>query len=319
MPVSREDVVLAYRYILGREPESEAVVAAHMAGNEDRDALRMGFLKAEETLEIVNARSLPPTLPLDVPPLPIQLTADAATMAALVRFTGTYWEEVGRTAPHWSVLTEPEYRPESIGANEAAFFDSGKSDAGLLLALLRRIGRSPAEFRCCAEYGCGVGRITTHLARHFPLVQALDISRPHLELARQTLARFGQTNLEFHQVTAEDLHPAQGFDLWFTRIVLQHNPPPIIMAILDKVFGLLAPGGVAVFQVPTYRMRYSFEIGAYMAQRPGERMEVHVVPQRAVLDLAWKHGLRLADIREDTAAVEDSPQWLSNTFVFSKD
>ena len=318
MPVSREDVVMAYRYILGREPENEAVIAAHMAGNEDRHAMRMTFLQASETLEIVNARALPPSLPLDVPALPIQLTADAETMASLISYTGKYWEEVGRTAPHWSVLTAPEYRPEHIDANEVAFFESGRDDAALLVALLRRIGRAPEEFQRCAEYSCGVGRITTHLAKLFPQVQALDISRPHLELARQTLARFGQTNLEFHQVTPADLHPAQGFDLWFTRIVLQHNPPPIIMAILDKVFGLLAPGGVAVFQVPTYRVRYSFEIGAYMQQGPGERMEVHVVPQKAVLDLAARHGLQLADMREDTPVVENSPNWLSNTFVFCK-
>ncbi len=319
MPVSREDVVMAYRYILGREPEGEATIAGHVRNTPDLMALRMNFLSCEEAQRLVNPVKLPPSLPLGAPPLDVEVSADADTLARLVGFTGRYWEEIGRTAPHWSVLTDANFRPEAIAQHEAAFFETGKGDAELLLALLRRIGRQPAEFNCCAEYGCGVGRITSHLARHFPRMQALDISRPHLDLAAETLRRFGQGNITFHQVTPADLHPAQGFDLWYSRIVLQHNPPPIIMAILDTVFGLLPPGGVAVFQVPTYRVGYRFRIADYLSHDPGASMEVHVVPQKAVLDLAWKHRLRLADIREDTAVVEENPNWLSNTFVFCKD
>ncbi len=319
MPVTREDVVMAYRYILGREPEGEATIAGHVQNTPDLLTMRMNFLGSEEAQRIVNPVQLPPSLPLDAPPLEVETTADRATLTQLVGFTGRYWEEIGRTAPHWSVLTDPNYKPEAIAQHEAAFFETGRGDAELLLALLRRIGRAPEEFACCAEYGCGVGRITTHLAQHFPRVQALDISRPHLDLAAATLRRFGQGNIEFHQVTPADVHPAQGFDLWYSRIVLQHNPPPIIMHILDRVFRLLEPGGVAAFQVPTYRVGYRFSIADYLARDPGGSMEVHVVPQRAVLELAWKHRLRLADIREDTAVVDDSPNWLSNTFVFCKD
>ncbi len=319
MPVSREDIVLAYRYILGREPEGEATISAHMQNTPDLLTMRMNFLGSEEAQRLVNPVTLPPSLPLDAPPLEVETVADRATLAELVGFTGRYWEEIGRTAPHWSVLTEHNYKPDAIAQHEAAFFATGQGDADLLLALLRRIGRDPAEFSCCAEYGCGVGRITTHLAKHFPRMQALDISRPHLDLAAETLRRFGQHNIEFHQVTPADVHPAQGFDLWYSRIVLQHNPPPIIMHILDRVFRLLEPGGVAAFQVPTYRVGYRFRIAEYLARDPGGSMEVHVVPQRAVLELAWKHRLRLADIREDTSVVDDSPNWLSNTFVFCKD
>ena len=44
------------------------------------------------------------------------------------------------------------------------------------------------------------------------------------------------------QVTAENLHPARGYGLWFSRIVLQHNPPPVMLAILRAAFRRLAPG-----------------------------------------------------------------------------
>jgi SAM-dependent methyltransferase len=317
MPVTREDVLLAYRQILGREPENEAVVAEHMTGTPNRNVLRLAFLRSPEMREVIQG-GLPATLPLAAPPLPIELTADPETLARLLRFTGAYWEEIGRTAPHWSVLTAAEYKPESIAENEARFFASGAGEAELVQAVLARAGRSAAEFRSAAEYGCGVGRITMHLARLFPRVQALDISPPHLAVAREVLSREGIGNVDFHQVTADNLHPAEGFDFWFSRIVLQHNPPPIIMAILERVFALLAPGGVAIFQVPTYHVGYSFSVADYLGKRLGEEMEMHMVPQGAVLEAAWRHGCRLLEMREDTPVVSNSPRWLSNLYAFTK-
>ena len=132
------------------------------------------------------------------------------------------------------------------------------------------------------------------------------------------LAREGIGNVGFHRVTAENLHPAEGFDLWFSRIVLQHNPPPIIMAILERVFALLAPGGVAIFQVPTYQVGYSFSVAKYLEKPLGEEMEMHMVPQGAVLEAAWRHGCRLLEMREDTPVVSNSPRWLSNLYAFTK-
>jgi SAM-dependent methyltransferase len=310
---------MAYRHILGREPESEAVVEEQAARYEGPAALRQAFLRSDEMQDWVRTR-LPATLRLDAPPLPIELTTDAPTLARLLRLTGDFWDAIGRTSPHWSVLTNPEFEPGSIAANEAIFFASGQAEVEMVQAILARAGRSLAEFSCGAEYGCGVGRITMHLARRLPKLLAQDISLPHLEVAQQALAREGLHNVEFHQVGADRLHPAEGFDFWFSRIVLQHNPPPIIMAILDRMFGLLAPGGVAIFQVPTYRVGYRFAVEDYLRWRLGEEMEMemHVVPQGAVLELAWRHGCRLLEMREDTAVVSDSPDWLSNLFAFAK-
>jgi len=47
MALSRESVVWGYRFILGREPESEAAIAAHMPAA-DLDALRRALLASEE-------------------------------------------------------------------------------------------------------------------------------------------------------------------------------------------------------------------------------------------------------------------------------
>jgi SAM-dependent methyltransferase len=322
MPVSRNDVLLAYRYILGRNPENLEVVEQHLRDHTDFEALRRAFLTSGELSQqlgrpVAPSGPSPAVLPLEVDPIEVETVTDAATLNHLIEETARFWEAIGETAPHFSVVTAPEFRPDQISANEGLFFESAEVDKRLLLAVLRRAGRHPDDFSSLVEFGCGVGRMTALFAPLFREVIGLDISRPHLTLAEQTMARFGIRNARFIHVTAADLHPVSNFDLWFSRIVLQHNPPPVVLHILDKMFQGLAPGGLTVFQVPTYHVGYRFHISEYLAADLGTRMEMHAVPQRAIFDLARRHGCNLIEIRED-GAVGINAEWLSNTFVFEK-
>lgn len=320
MSIAQSDVVHAYRLILGREPENEQVVREHATGHATLAELRRAFLLSPELAGQLAARPAAlPSLPLDVPPLRVETRTDPASLERIIGETARFWDRIGTEAPHWSVLTSAEYMPDRIRENEAKFHASGRGDLDLLLAILRRMGRSPAGFGSVLEYGCGVGRLTAHLAGSFARVQGLDISPPHLALAQDHLRRAGLGNVAFHQVTTGDLHPGGEFDLWFSRIVLQHNPPPVIHRILDLMFRRLEPGGVAVFQVPTYQVGYSFEVASYLRGETGRALEMHVLPQHEVLELGWRHRCRLVEMREDTRVVSDGPDWLSNTFVFCKD
>jgi SAM-dependent methyltransferase len=254
-------------------------------------------------------------IPITAPPQEIETVADPMALRAMIVKTATAWETVGAAAPYHSVLTSDEYRPERFAENEISFFESGKDDLALILALLQRIGRPAKAFRRCLEFGCGVGRVTAQLAATFPEVLALDISCPHLQLAQAHLAKLGYTNVCFRQVTPEDLHPDNGYDLWFSRLVLQHNPAPVTLEILNRMFSGLVPGGVAIFHVPTYHNDYYFKISDYLTDRlPPEHMHMHVTPQKPILELAWRRGCLLLDIREELA-----PDWIINVFVFQKD
>lgn len=254
------------------------------------------------------------TVPLTAPPQAIEIAADPPAFLAMVAKTAAAWETVGETAPYHSVLTSDEYRPERFAENEISFFESGKHDLALILALLDRIGRPAESFCRCLEFGCGVGRVTVQLAANFSEVLAVDISRPHLRLAQKHLAALGLTNVSFLQATPEDLHPGTHYDLWFSRLVLQHNPPPVTLEILNRMFAGLAPGGVAIFHVPTYQIGYYFKITDYLTDRlPPETMHMHVTPQKPILELAWHHNCVLLDIREESA-----PGWVINIFVFQK-
>lgn len=321
--LTRNEVVLAYRLLLGREPESEAVVESHLGRHDDLGSLRRDFVASPEfrgqfTPAAAAVAPLAATLPLGAPPLHVETDAGPEALARLLRAVAARWEAIGEAAPHWSVLSSEEFRPDRIAETEEAFYASGAGDLAILLGILARIGRAPTDFATLVEYGCGVGRLTMELAPAFRQVVGLDISPTHLRLAEQRRQRLGFGNIAFHQVTADRLHPVQGFDLWFSRIVLQHNPPPVILHILDGMFRALAPGGLAVFQVPTYYEGYRFSLAEYAADASASAVEMHMVPQRAVLDLACQHGCRLLDLREDTWVVAQRADCLSNNFVFEK-
>jgi len=106
--------------------------------------------------------------------------------------------------------------------------------------------------------------------------------------------------------------------LFFSIIVLQHNPPPVILGVLEAAFAGLRPGGVAFFQVPTYAAGYSFELVHYMENEGrGKSMEMHFVPQADILRLAKAHGVQPLEIRSDEK-IGNYHQWLSNTFLMRK-
>jgi 2-polyprenyl-3-methyl-5-hydroxy-6-metoxy-1,4-benzoquinol methylase len=291
--VSRADVIAAYRLILGREPENEAVIAWHQRHSSNVAALRRTMLESAEFHLLVPGLRRSPhegRVALGAPPLAIDTEANQAQLAAILEATATYWQLAGEILPYQSVLTRDEYRPENFPAAAEAFYLTGQDDAKIVEAALARAGRKPEEFRRCVEFGCGVGRVTGWLAFLFTEVVGVDISRAHLQLANEHLLGRGRGNFLLLQATPQAPHPIEnGFDLWFSRLVLQHNPAPANLAILDRVFAGLAPRGIAIIGVPVYATGYSFAIDAYLATERGTAMEMHVTPQRAILDLARHH------------------------------
>ena len=102
-------------------------------------------------------------------------------------------------------------------------------------------------------------------------------------------------------------------------IVLQHNPPPIIRLIVGEFLRALKPGGVAFFQVPTYRAGYRFSLEAYLRNEAArhEMMEMHVLPQRVIFDVARQEGGQVLEVIEDGMTGMRSKE-VSNTFLIRK-
>lgn len=312
-PLSRETVVWAYRLFLGRDPENDEVIDAATLYPSREDLVRAFLASAE-----FRSRGLPGWRQMDpfAGPLDAEWQVAAPVMDELRDRMAVMWERLGRERPHWSVLAGPEHLPENIAAHEQAFYDGGDWDLRMLLATLTRVGRSPAEFDLLFEFGCGTGRVTHHLSRHFHRVVACDISSSHLALARQALIARGVENVRFTQATRHDFGMSEPYDLWFSRLVLQHNPPPVIAAILDRALSLLQPRGLAVFQVPVYAPGYRFSLDEYRRVRDTfGPFEMHALPQSAVLGVARRANCQLIELRDDDSAGDP---WISQFFTFEK-
>ena len=113
-----------------------------------------------------------------------------------------------------------------------------------------------------------------------------------------------------------DLSALHGASLFYSVIVLQHNPPPIIAEILAAAFAGLNEGGIAFFQVPTRgRDGYSFRTKDYIENDGDGWMEMHAIDQDAVFRLAARHGVRPVEVSPDYCS---GGFGISTTFLMQK-
>ena len=311
--ISPEAVVYAYRLILGREPESAEVVQKFAGETNSLAELGRKFLKCPE-FRLPNRGTDART----AKPIRVDVDVSDATLAAMIHHVEAAWEELGRVDPHWSVLTQEKFRAATIGDNEAAFYATGEVDAAALKASALRCGITLDRYRDCFELGCGVGRVTQWLSKLFPYVLGADISTPHLELAREALNKYACHDVQLLKLQSlTDLGNIPEFDVFFSVIVLQHNPPPVIAYMLRAILGKMRPGGIGYFQLPTYKAGYEFNINGYMQnlQNTG-RMEMHILPQDALFALFRDCDCQLLEIREDDRT--GSPEMVSNSILVRK-
>ncbi len=231
------------------------------------------------------------------------------------------WNDLGLTEPYWSVLTNPKFRADEIHQADLLekFYASGVDDVRYLDAFLQRNGLALPPDALVAEFGCGVGRVTGAMARRFAKVLAFDVSASHLSAARERMAREDVTNVEFVLLEQpDDLERLKNIDLFFSMIVLQHNPPPIMAEILTRACGGLNDGGIAFFQAPTYGKDYAFNIDHYLAGDYQKReMEMHFLPQSQIFAILQAAKLSPIEIRQDHC-VGHYDRWISNTFLARK-
>ena len=174
--------------------------------------------------------------------------------------TRRHWEKLARTDPFWAVLSSPEKKGNRWTAAE--FFAAGREEVATIMASVQR--RAPGlRHGHALDFGCGVGRLSQGLADHFERVTGVDIAAPMLELAREH-NRHGD-RVDYRHNTRPDLalFADHTFDFVCSIITLQHIAPEYSRRYLVEFVRVLAPGGVALFQIPTAvappeRWRHSF-------------------------------------------------------------
>jgi ubiquinone/menaquinone biosynthesis C-methylase UbiE len=159
------------------------------------------------------------------------------------------WEALGRLDPLWAIYSDPKCQHGKWDIEE--FFRSGQDDVSALMGEAERIGR-PLERVSALDFGCGVGRLTRALAKHFHQCVGVDISREMVNKAKELNQSF--SNCTFVVNNAEHLRMFKdgAFDLIYSKWVLQHLPTKDLMKGYAAEFvRTLKRAGLLVFQIRT--------------------------------------------------------------------
>lgn len=318
-PISEYDVELAYELLLGRKPENASVVAHFVNRCSTREQLRAVFVASPEYREKIRQDLGFITLqPLNLPKMDIEVDVPPETLAAMIRHIEANWALLGENEPHWSVLSVEKFKAGQIGDNIQEFYASGKYTVSYFADAAERAGVDYRNLQRCFELGCGVGRVSVWLARIFPELIAADISAPHLRLAAAAVEHSGLKNVELRLLdTLAKIEALPAFDCFVSSLVLQHNPPPVMAFLLRIILSKLNPGGLAYFQLPTYRLGYVFKAEQYLAGASvNGQIEMHVLPQSVVWRLADEANCQVLDVRED--GLTGDAQGVSNSILLMK-
>jgi ubiquinone/menaquinone biosynthesis C-methylase UbiE len=160
------------------------------------------------------------------------------------------WDDLGRVDPLWAVLTSPERRYGKWNLEE--FFASGAAEIAHVMRHAGQLGL-PRHKHAALDFGCGVGRLTRALAKHFDRCVGVDIS--DIMISRACEWHRDWPTCRFALNTAGDLRAFQdhSFDLVYSNIVLQHLPSlRLIESYITEFIRTLTPDGLLVFQLPRH-------------------------------------------------------------------
>lgn len=299
-PLTREDVIAAYRRVLGREPESDEVVDQHVAAHRDIWSFVLAVIEAEEVrrYQFEHAAAL---FVAKQEARRIDVDAAPGATSLLLHRVEAAWSRLGREEPYWSVLTDDTFRAEGIDdATIEAFYASGAEEVEAFEAACVRNGLPNMRQATVLDLGCGIGRVGEHFARAYDGYIGVDISDTHLEMARQRFDMMGIGNARL-MLLGDFLAAKPEFDVFFSILSLQHSPPPVMQHLLQVCLERLQPGGYAFFQLPCYLNDYEFRLSDYLSNAVSgveapERMEMHALPQVRVFRTLAEAGLVTAEV-----------------------
>ena len=156
------------------------------------------------------------------------------------------WTRLGAEDPLWAVYVAPGTRGGNWDVE--AFFELGRTEVGAALDELGPLGLAPGRHHAL-DFGCGVGRLSQALAEYVDQVTGVDIAPSMLAKARELDRSDGRCEFLLNQASDLSLIGSGSIDIVYSSLVLQHIPKNLQRGYLREFVRVLAPGGVAIFQV----------------------------------------------------------------------
>ena len=131
-----------------------------------------------------------------------------------------------------NISNQPEWRDYVLPSRtDQEFDDEGVKEAE---QIHRQVTK---KFEVAIDYGCGIGRITKPFRIYCKRMIGLDICHKFIEIAKL------RDKAEYY--LTENFKEKNVADFVFSISVLQHNDKPNQIKIMNEIYGLLKPGGIA--------------------------------------------------------------------------
>ena len=155
------------------------------------------------------------------------------------------WTDLGAEDPLWAVLTDPAKKGNKWDEDEFLRPEGREIDAAL--AKLKGLGIS-IPFGQALDFGCGPGRLSQALGKHFNRVDGVDVSASMIEKANALNKMPGKVN--YHLNVKRDLSafPSENYDFIYSNICLHHIPTALQADYISEFARVLKTGGFAYFQ-----------------------------------------------------------------------
>mgnify|MGYP003654842351 CR=1 FL=1 len=200
----------------------------------------------------------------------------------------TFWHNITKTEPYWSVLTNERWKVDNINPSE--FYRTGDQTVASIFSKYHL-----EDIDTCLDFGCGVGRITAALAGKANHVDALDISTGMIKIAKSYMEDQNITNVTLVDTSKDTdfLSNQKGkYDLVFSSLVLQHNPLPRAKRLLGQLCLSISKTGFAVIHIHRHLQSSTHPSVSHS-------MQMHQMPLDEAKKTIKQSGCRL--IRHDDA------------------
>lgn len=158
------------------------------------------------------------------------------------------WDQFGELDPMWAILTVPEMAGRKWEKEE--FFATGIEQVAHLVHDAEQLGFTLRGKRAL-DFGCGIGRLTFALGKHYEECVGVDIAPSMIRLANEFNPEPSKYTFVLNHSANLESFPSQSFDLVYSTLVLQHMPPTLAKNYVAEFLRLVRPGGHVAFQMPT--------------------------------------------------------------------
>lgn len=241
-------------------------------------------------------------------------------MADLADGAQAFWDDHARRDPLWAILSDPSKSGRRWNLRD--FLETGRREVSLLMYQLRALNIGVSR-QAALDFGCGVGRLSQPLARHFDRVVGVDVSPEMIRLADEINQYPARVRYLCNGRDDLAVLPTSDFTFMYSNVVLQHIEPATTLRYLRELFRVVAPGGVLVFQLPSHprppeEQRQGTRLMAHEAYRASVRVEGDV-PEDAepgteiVLPVSVTNISAHAWSRQEAGPVTVGNHWLAGT------